>query len=106
MSLWTYSSKATVAASSKTFNPLITNGFAHHCNMGESTFILRGIRCDFKFSYKFLKENLLGNKTAPDGWYAGVTSGDIPFAYYENMPMQYTEIFKVVKTKKKSEEKF
>ena len=29
------------------FNPYLTNGFSHHYHLGESTSVLRGIRCDF-----------------------------------------------------------
>ena len=39
-------------------NPYLTNGFSHHNHLGESTFIFRGVRSDFKilfhFSMKFL----------------------------------------------------
>ena len=39
-------------------NPYLTNGFSYHYHLGESTFIFRGRRCDFKilfhFSIKFL----------------------------------------------------
>ena len=29
------------------FNPYLTNGFSHHYQLGESTFIFRGVRSDF-----------------------------------------------------------
>ena len=45
-------------SSSFSFNPYLTNRFTHRYHMGESTFIFRGFRCDFKilfhFSIKFL----------------------------------------------------
>ena len=47
-------------------NPYMTNGFSHHCHLGESTFIFRCIRSDFKFSYKFLMKILLARRIAPD----------------------------------------
>ena len=42
------------------------NGFSHHYLLGESTSVLRGIRCDlilFSFSMKIL----CANRIAPDG---------------------------------------
>ena len=30
-------------------NPYLTNGFSHHYQLGESTFIVRGVRSDFYF---------------------------------------------------------
>ena len=45
----------------------MTNGFSHHYHLGESSFIFRGIRSDFKFSYNFLMKFLLANRIAPDG---------------------------------------
>ena len=48
-------------------NPYLTNGFSHHCQLDESTFISRGIRSDFQFLNKFLMKILLANRTAPDG---------------------------------------
>ena len=44
------------------FNPFLTNGFPHHYHLGESTFVRRGIRCDFYFLMKYL----LANRIAPD----------------------------------------
>ena len=29
------------------FNPYLTNGFSHYYHLGESTFIIRGVRSDF-----------------------------------------------------------
>ena len=31
------------------FNPFLTNGFAHQCQLGVYTFIFRGIRSEFSF---------------------------------------------------------
>ena len=42
-------------------NPYLTNGFSHHYQLGESTFIFRGVRSKFQFlshfSMKFLQAN-------------------------------------------------
>ena len=50
-------------------NPYLMNGFSHHYHLGESTFIFRGGRCDFKillhFSTKFLKANRIASDGAP-----------------------------------------
>ena len=35
------------------FNPYMTNGLAHHYQLGESTFMFRGIRSDFEFLFHF-----------------------------------------------------
>ena len=35
------------------FNPYLTNEFSHHYQLGESTFIFRAFRCDFKIVFKF-----------------------------------------------------
>ena len=53
----------------------MTNGFAHHYQLDESTFIFRGVRSDFYFlsfffffcffSMKFLRG--CANRIAPDG---------------------------------------
>ena len=45
----------------------MTNGFSHHYQMGESTFILKGVRGDFYFSSHFLMKFLCANRLAPDG---------------------------------------
>ena len=34
-------------------NPYLTNGFSHHCQLGESTYILRCVRSDFDFLSHF-----------------------------------------------------
>ena len=31
----------------KGLNPYLTNGLSHHYQLGESTFIFRGVKCDF-----------------------------------------------------------
>ena len=48
-------------------NPYLTNGFSHYYQLGECTFIFRGIRSDFQFLNKFLMKILLANRIAPDG---------------------------------------
>ena len=61
-------------------NPYLPNGFSHHYQLGESTFVFRGVRSDFYFSMKFL----CANGIAPDGTphsSCGVASGAILFAY-------------------------
>ena len=35
------------------FNPYLTNGFAHHYHLDESTFVFRGVGCDFYFLFHF-----------------------------------------------------
>ena len=37
----------TTGMSNSNINPYLTNGFSHHCQLGESTFIFRGVRSDF-----------------------------------------------------------
>ena len=49
------------------FNPFLTYGLSHHYHLDESTFIFRGTRSDFKFSYKFFMKILVANRIAPDG---------------------------------------
>ena len=63
-------------------NPYLTNGFSHHYQLGESTFIFRDIRGDFKFSYKYLMKIRSANRVAA---FCGVTSGAILFA---NVPQK------------------
>ena len=33
------------------FNPYLTNGFPHHCHLGDSTFMFRGVRSDFQILF-------------------------------------------------------
>ena len=40
------------------FNPYLMNGFSHHYQLDESTFIFRGRRCDFKILFHFLMKFL------------------------------------------------
>ena len=47
-------------------NSYLTNGFSHHYQLGESTFIFRGVRSDF-FLSQFLMKFLCANRIAPDG---------------------------------------
>ena len=56
-------------------NPYLTNGFSHHYQLGESTFIFRGVRSDFYFYlfffffffFFFSMKFLCANRIAPDG---------------------------------------
>ena len=52
---------------SKKINPFMANRLTHCYRLGESTFILRGIRSDFEFSYKFFMKILSANRIASDG---------------------------------------
>ena len=58
----------------KVFNPLLTNGFAHHSHLGESTFIFTGIWSDFKVLFTFSMDFLEANRKAPDGTPRSVAS--------------------------------
>ena len=49
------------------FNPYLTNGFSHHYQLGESTFIFMGVRSDFYFLSDFSMKFLCANRIAPDG---------------------------------------
>ena len=49
------------------FNPYLTNGFSHHYQLGESTFIFRGVRSDLIFLSDFSMEFFCANRIAPDG---------------------------------------
>ena len=48
-------------------NPYLTNGFSHHYQLGESTFIFRGVRSDFYILSDFSMKFLCANRIAPDG---------------------------------------
>ena len=48
-------------------NILMMNGFSHHYQLGEYTFIFRGFRHDFKMLLHFLMKFLYANRIAPDG---------------------------------------
>ena len=48
-------------------NPYLTNGLSHHYQLSESTFIFRGIRCDFYFLSYFSMKFLPANIIVPDG---------------------------------------
>ena len=48
-------------------NPYLTNGFSHHYQLGESTFIFRGVKSDFYFKSYFSMTFLCANRIAPDG---------------------------------------
>ena len=60
--------------------PYLTNGFSNRYQLGESTFIFRGVRSDFYSHY--LMKFLCANRIAPDGTprSAASTSGAILFA--------------------------
>ena len=49
------------------FNPYLTNGFSHHYQMGESTFILGASRVIFKFNPIFRMKILYANRIAQMG---------------------------------------
>ena len=48
-------------------NTFLTNGFAHHYRMGESTSISKGIRIYFKIIFHFSINVLYAKRIAPDG---------------------------------------
>ena len=48
------------------FNPYLTNEYSHYYLLGQSTFIFRGIRSDFEFSFHFSMKFLCANRKAPD----------------------------------------
>ena len=50
-------------------NPYLTNGFSHHYQLGESTFILWVLGVFFIFLSHFSMKFLCANRIAPDGLY-------------------------------------
>ena len=64
-------------------NPYMTNGLDHHYHLGESTFISRGFRGDFKILFHFSMKSFSVNRIAPDGTpHSGVSHlGLFCFAY-------------------------
>ena len=46
-------------------NPYLKNGFSHHYQLGESTFIFRGVRSDFYFLSHFFDEISLCKQNSP-----------------------------------------
>ena len=48
-------------------NQYLTYGFSHHYQLGESTFIFKGVRCEFEFLFHFSMNILYANRIAPDG---------------------------------------
>ena len=48
-------------------NPYLANGFYHHYQLDESTFIIRGVKSDFYFLSHFSMKFLCANRIAPDG---------------------------------------
>ena len=61
----------------------MTNGFSYHYHLDESTFIFRGVMCDFYFFFSFLDEISLCKQNSPrwEAAFCGVTSGAMLFAY-------------------------
>ena len=51
----------------KNFNPYLTNGFSHHYQLDEPTFIFRGVSSDFYILLNFSMKILFANRIAPDG---------------------------------------
>ena len=49
-----------------TVNPYLTNGFSHHYQLGESTFIFMGVTSNFYFLSHFSMKFLCANRIAPD----------------------------------------
>ena len=47
------------------FNPFLTNEFSHHYQLGESTFIFRGVRSDDLFFISFFDEISLCKQNSP-----------------------------------------
>ena len=47
--------------------PYLTNGFSHQYQLGESTFISRGVRSEFYFLSNFSMNFRQANRIAPDG---------------------------------------
>ena len=63
--------------------PYLTNRFAHHYQLDESTFIFKGVRIDFYFFISFLDKIALCKQNSPrwDAAFCGVSSGAMLFAY-------------------------
>ena len=59
--------KANYAANLLLFNPYFDEWIFHHYQLNESTFIFRGVRCDFYFLFNFSMKFLQANRIAPDG---------------------------------------
>ena len=55
-------------------NPYLTNGFSHHYQLSESTFIFRGVRSNFYFLSHFSMKFLCANRIAPVGTPRSVAS--------------------------------
>ena len=49
------------------FNPYLMNGFSHHYQLDESTFIFRSVRSDVLIFISFLMNFFQANRIAPDG---------------------------------------
>ena len=48
-------------------NPFVTNGPSHLYHLDETTFIFRGSRSIFSFSFHFSMKFMKANRIAPDG---------------------------------------
>ena len=48
-------------------NPYLTNRFSHHYQLDESTFVFRGVRCDFICLSHISMTFLCANRIPPDG---------------------------------------
>ena len=51
----------------QSINPYMTNGFSHHCHLGEPTMSFRGVSGDFYVLSYFSMKFLCANRIAPDG---------------------------------------
>ena len=49
-------------------NPYLRNGFSHHYHLGESTFIIRGVRSDFYFLSHFSMNEIPPSKQNSPRW--------------------------------------
>ena len=54
------------------FNPYLTNRFSHHYQLDESTFVFRGVRCDFIFLSHISMTFLCANRIAPAASHLGL----------------------------------
>ena len=57
----------TKLASHGEYNPILMNGFSHHYQLGESTFIFRGVKSDFLNFIQFFDENSPSKQNSPSG---------------------------------------
>ena len=70
------------------FSQYMTNELAHHYLLGESIFIFRGIRSDFRCFISIFDKILYANRTAPDGMPHSAASHQglccLPMSHKEN----------------------